>query len=125
MSADRIQELSFSGISIGDLLGMTTEEVDSLPFGVVGLSNEAVAEVYNRQEAIQAGIQPESVLGTQFFLSTAQCMNNFMVAQRLQDEAELDTTIEYVLTFRMRPTPVRVRLLKTAELQRSYLLIQR
>ena len=52
-------------------------------------------------------------------------MNNFMVAQRFQDEAYLDVVIDYVLTLRMRPTPVRLRLLKSPAVGRCYILIER
>jgi photoactive yellow protein len=125
VSLKRVEELAFSSLGLGHLIDLTKAESDTLPFGIVGLSREGMVEVYNLTEATLAGIQAESVIGSHFFLSTAQCMNNFMVAQRLEDEAELDTIIDYVLTFRMRPTPVRLRLLKSAAHQRSYLLIQR
>ncbi|WP_217164405.1 phosphonate transporter [Terriglobus roseus] len=125
MLATSVEVLEFSKISLGELMSLSNEAIDALPFGVVGLSREGVTEVYSHTESKLAGIPPESVLGTHFFLSTAQCMNNFMVAQRLDDEAELDTVVDYVLTFRMRPTPIRLRLLKKAEYPRSYLLIQR
>jgi hypothetical protein len=52
------------------------------------------------------------------------CMNNFMVAQRFEDEDVLDTVIDYVLTFRMRPTPVKLRLVRQWNLSRRYLLIR-
>ena len=52
-------------------------------------------------------------------------MNNFMVAQRLEDEPELDAIVPYVLTLRMRPTPVRLRLLASPAASRRYLLIER
>jgi hypothetical protein len=52
-------------------------------------------------------------------------MNNFMVAQRFEEEPELDATLPYVLTLRMRPTPVRMRLLATQETVRRYILIER
>jgi photoactive yellow protein len=125
VSLKRVEELGFDGVSLEDLMGLTKAEIDAVPFGVVGLSPAGVVEVYNQTEATLAGIQTESVVGNYFFLSTAQCMNNFMVAQRLEDEPELDTILDYVLTFRMRPTPVRLRLLKSAGHERSYLLIQR
>ena len=52
-------------------------------------------------------------------------MNNFMVAQRFADEAVLDATLPYVLTLRMRPTPVTLRLLQIPGVARSYVLVQR
>jgi photoactive yellow protein len=115
----------FSDILLSELQQMSSEEVDQLPFGVVGLSSDGLVEVYNAVESRLAGLPADTVMGTPFFLGVAQCMNNYMVAQRLMDEAKLDTTLPYILTFRMRPTPVTLRLLKSDESARSYVLIQR
>ncbi|WP_345815384.1 hypothetical protein AAGS40_23670 [Paraburkholderia sp. PREW-6R] len=54
-------------------------------------------------------------------------MNNFMVAQRFEDEAEagLDAIVDYVLTLRMRPTPVRLRLLAGAGSAARFVLVER
>ncbi|CAM2157452.1 hypothetical protein PT2222_400049 [Paraburkholderia tropica] len=52
-------------------------------------------------------------------------MNNFMVAQRFDDVDELDEIIPYVLTLRMRPTPVRLRLLKASDYTTRFVLIER
>ena len=102
-----------------------TAFLDDLPFGVIGFSASTVVDVYNATESAQAGIRPDTVLGKPFFLAVAVCMNNFMVAQRFEDEPRLDVVIDYVLTFRMRPTPVRIRLIKRPDLSRQYLLIER
>ena len=99
--------------------------LDSLSFGVIGLSQSMIVEIYNATEAGYARLRPETVLGQHFFLTVAVCMNNFMVGQRYEDEAEIDAVIDYVLTFRMRPTPVRMRLIKRPNLRRNYLLIKR
>ena len=100
---------------------MDPQRLDRLPFGIVGLSPQGIVEVYNQTEARLAGLNRDDVLGTAFFLSVAQCMNNFLV----EDEEEIDAILAYVLTFKMRPTPVRLRLLKRADHPRRYLLIQR
>ncbi len=99
--------------------------LDALPFGVVGLSDTGITETYNATEALYAGLQRQTVIGQPFFLMAGVCMNNFLVAQRFEDEEVIDTIIDYVLTFRMRPTPVKLRLLKGPKLLRHYLLIQR
>jgi hypothetical protein len=56
-------------------------------------------------------------------------MNNFLVAQRFEDAAEsgtaLDDTIDYVLTLRMRPVKVRLRLLAEPSNPVRYVLVQR
>jgi hypothetical protein len=48
-----------------------------------------------------------------------------MVAQRFEDETELDEILPYVLTLRMRPTPVRLRMLSTASEPLDFILIER
>ncbi|RYB05928.1 phosphonate transporter [Lichenibacterium ramalinae] len=117
--------LSFDAIALDTLAALDEEALDTLPFGVVGLSSEGNVEVYNATEAKLAGLPRDTVVGTHYFSVTAQCMNNFMVAQRLEDEAEIDATIDYVLTLRMRPTPVRLRLLKARRMERRFILIDR
>ena len=125
MSTDDMNPLGFSRISLADVDRLDAATRDALPFGVVGLSAPGIVEVYNETEARLAGLSQKSVIGTHFFTTTAQCMNNFMVAQRFEDEVTLDTTIDYVLTFRMRPTPVRLRLLKGTVSLLGYILIER
>ena len=116
---------TFDTITLHDLQWMPAAERDELPFGVVGLSRTGLVNVYNATEERLAGISAATVKGTHYFSGTAQCMNNFMVAQRFEDEAQLDVTIDYVLTLRMRPTPVRLRLLKHPLSALGYILILR
>lgn len=122
---DRDGALGFSEISAIVLDGLSTAEVDALPYGVVGMRHDGIVEVYNTTESGMAGIARDTVMGTHFMSEIGQCMNNFMVAQRFEDETELDTELDYVLTLRMRPTPVRLRLLKTLTIARHYILIRR
>ena len=117
--------LSFSTITLRDLHRLGPDTRDALPFGVVGLSPAGIVEVYNATESRLAGLSRESVLGVHYFATTAQCMNNFMVALHFEEEATLDLMIDYVLTLRMRPTPVRLRLLKGSASPLDYILIQR
>lgn len=120
-----VPSTDFEHITITHLHSLNQEQSDALPFGVVGLSSAGLVEIYNRSESVLAGLPRESVLGTHFFANTAQCMNNYLVAQRFEDEPELDVILDFVLTLRMRPTPVRLRLLKTAQVPVRYVLIQR
>jgi hypothetical protein len=52
-----------------------------------------------------------------------------MVAQRFEDAQDegsaLDDTIDYVLTLRMRPVKVKLRLLAAAGGNQRYVLVQR
>lgn len=125
MALSDICVLGFADIGLADIETLSSAELDALPFGLIGLSPVCVVEIYNQTESTLAGISRDRVLGTHFFLTTAQCMNNFMVAQRFEDEAELDVVIDFVLTLRMRPTPVRLRLLKSPTVRRRYILLER
>ena len=121
----RKDECGFLNISLAKLDAMDSADLDLLPYGVVGLTATGETALYNRAECANAGLPAASVLGRPFFLTTGVCMNNFLVAQRFEDEDELDVTLDYVLTFRMRPTPVKLRLLKGAAARHNFILLQR
>jgi photoactive yellow protein len=101
------------------------EALDRLPYGIVRLDRDGVVVFYNRAESMASGLSAARVLGRHFFSDVGPCMNNFMVASRFQDEADLDCTLDYVFTLRMRPTPVRMRLLKAPGARFMYLVVQR
>lgn len=104
-------------------------ELDSLDFGVIGFDAETVVRRYNAYESRCAGLAQNRVAGQPFFTSVAPCMNNFMVAQRFEDAASnnspLDATLDYVLTLRMRPVKVILRLLASPGMALRYVLVQR
>lgn len=115
----------FSSISAVTLANSPLAVLDNQPFGVVGLSSDGLVQIYNARESRLAGLPADKVVGGDFFNNIAQCMNNFMVAQRFLDEPELDVTLDFVLTLRMRPTPVKLRLLQTASVALHFVLIHR
>ena len=120
-----VPEMIFETVALVDLETMGVAERDALPFGVVGFGADTVVQTYNATEARMSGLDPSTVVGVPFFDAVAQCMNNFMVAQRFEDEPQIDAIIPYVLTLRMRPTKVRLRLLAEPEHPRRYILIER
>jgi photoactive yellow protein len=118
-------DATFEKVSFEQLQAMQADVCDRLPFGVVGLDAAGVTRVYNKAEARMAGLDSERILGKSFFDAVAQCMNNFMVAQRFEDEPDLDAIIPFVLTLRMRPTPVRLRLMASKSGRLRFILIDR
>ena len=118
-------DASFDVVSLNDLESMSDEDRDALPFGVVGFGADTIVQTYNATEARMSGLDPSTVMGVPFFEAVAQCMNNFLVAQRFEDEPDIDDIVPYVLTLRMRPTKVRLRLLADAGMPRRYILIER
>ncbi|MDB5830147.1 MAG: phosphonate transporter [Variovorax sp.] len=121
---------AFATVQLLDLLETSTEaQLDELDFGVIGFDVDGVVRRYNIFESEAAGLSKERVLGQPLFTVVAPCMNNFMVAQRFDDALEsgsaLDETIGYVLTLRMRPVKVRLRLLSSPGKTSRYVLVQR
>ena len=115
----------FADITLAQLDAANASLLDTLSYGVVGMDRTNVTTRYNRSEGEFAGLPCDSVLGQDFFLAVGACMNNFLVAQRFEDEPALDVTLDYVLTFRMRPTLVKLRLLQHPDGQFRYILVQR
>jgi photoactive yellow protein len=117
--------MNFSTCSARELEDAPPGSLDDLPFGVIGFGPDGIVSLYSAAESRMAGLSPDRVMGKHIFAAVAPCMNNYLVAQRFEDEPELDVTIDYVLTLKMRPTPVKLRMLKSDGASRRYLLIQR
>jgi len=105
--------------------------LDQLDFGVIGFGRDADARVlrYNACERRSSGLEVSKVMGLPLFGVVAQCMNNFMVAQRFEDAdasgEPLDAELDYTFTLRMRPTPVRLRLLSRTDMPVRYIAVLR
>jgi len=122
--------LNFSDPGLITALHTATDAaLDTLDFGVIGMDSRCVVQRYNRFESDAAGLSRERVVGHPLFTVVAPCMNNFMVAQRFEDaeadQTPLDDTIAYVLTLRMRPVKVRLRLLYQPGMAQRFVLVDR
>ena len=125
-----VQSGSFADTGVlHELDRLSDEELDALDFGVIGMDAQGVVRRYNAFESKAAGLSTARVLGQPLFTVVAPCMNNFMVAQRFDEAQEsagsLDTVIDYVLTLRMRPIKVKLRLLAAPGASHRYVLVQR
>lgn len=111
------------------LLALSPADRDALDFGVIGFDRSTHVVQYNAYESQAARLDPSRALGKHLFIEVAPCMNNYLVAQRFEsaglDGQALDETVPYVLTFRMRPTPVQLRLLARPGAAVSYVLVLR
>lgn len=124
------QAVSFFDVTLHrDLDLCSNEDLDGLDFGVIGIVATGVVQRYNGFESKAAGLSSQRVVGQPLFTVVAPCMNNFMVAQRFEDAlasgSPLDAVFDYVLTLRMRPVKVKLRLLAAPEGATRYVLVQR
>jgi photoactive yellow protein len=115
--------LTFEEASIQSLLD-APDQLDTLNFGIIGFNDASDVVIYNTFEASSAALRQARVLGKNLFSEIAPCLNNAMVAQRFESEPELDVIISYVLALRMRPIPVRLRLLKKIDNDIRFLLVE-
>jgi photoactive yellow protein len=125
-----LAQLTFAGTDIHTQIEeFDNSEIDRLDFGVIGFDDETVVRRYNTFESECAGLTSSRVVGQPLFTVVAPCMNNYLVAQRFEDAALnrviLDETIDYVLTLRMRPTKVNLRLLASPSQGLRYVLVSR
>jgi photoactive yellow protein len=122
--------LSFDMPDLGPhLAALSDAQLDMLDFGVIGFDGDTVVCRYNKLESNDAGLSQQRVLNQPLFTNVAPCMNNFMVAQRFDDALDqgalLDDTIAYVLTLRMRPIKVSLRLIAVPGAAVRYVLVRR
>ena len=122
--------LQFDQPELGSRIEALNEpELDELAFGVIGFDAATTVTLYNTFESKYAGLSRERVIGHPLFTTVAPCMNNFMVAHRFEEAAAngtaLDETIDYVLTLRMRPVKVKLRLLAGPGAATRYVLVLR
>ena len=104
---------------------LSADELDELSIGVVAMASDGNVVAYNKTEAALSGLTASRVIGRHFFTSVAPCTNNYLIAQRFENEENIDIIVDYVFTLRMAPTPVQLRLLKHSSAARMYLVVRR
>ncbi len=88
----------------GFLLALTQEEVDALPFGVIALDPEGTILGYNKAESSLSGLDPQRVVGRNFFAQIAPCTNirEFAGLYREMVQSGTAQSWEFNFTFRFR-----------------------
>lgn len=125
-----MNQINFELNNLGqELSQLDQEQLNALEFGVIGFDDEGIVKVYNACESKMAGLSLDSVIDADLFSTVAPCMNNFLVAQKFEDAIdandELDEIIDYVLTLKMKPTRVKLRLIRSSKLTFNYVVILR
>ena len=118
----------FAGPGLLDTLeSASLDVIDDFGFGLIVMDRDGRVLGYNQAESKLSGLPAADVIGRNFFVEIGPCTNNYLVAQRYQDsasqETSLDEQLDYVFTYRMAPTPVRLRLLARRGSPRQYLAV--
>jgi photoactive yellow protein len=125
--ADHERDFDNPGL-LATLHALSDAQLDELGFGTIGFDADGIVRQYNATESRFSRLSRERVVSLPLFASVAPCMNNFLVAQRFEDAAAtsepLDVTLPYVLTFRMKPVSVVLRLLAAPGPRLRYVLVR-
>ena len=112
----------------GALESVPPDRIDDIAFGLIVMDRDGTVTGYNQTESQLSGLPVSEVTGRNFFVEVGPCTNNYLIAQRYQDSAsqggELDEQLDYVFTYRMAPTPVRLRLIARRGSPRQYLAVR-
>lgn len=108
--------LHFEDDHLGEKLrAASDEELDDAPFGIIKVDDEGTVEFFNQYEADLSGMDPDDVVGRNFFTQVAPCTNNRLFRGRFKKgvrRGDLDETFTYTYTYKMRPTLVDVHLFR-------------
>jgi photoactive yellow protein len=91
---------------------LTPDEIDQLPYGVIGLDPQGVVRVYNKTEAQLSGRGSRPTNGKTFFTEVAPCMNNphFKgLIEKARAAGTLDIRFSFVGDFADRNRELSVR----------------
>ena len=95
-----------------DLSRLSVAEIDSLPFGFIGLAPDGTIRKYNRYEADLAGTDPKAVLGLNFFRDVAPCTQVKEFEGRFHEfvagAGEPTLSFDFVFDFRHGVQKVRI-----------------
>ena len=110
------------------LESVSLDVIDDFGFGLIVMDRDGRVLGYNQAESKLSGLPAGEVIGRNFFVEIGPCTNNYLIAERYRDSASegvsLDEQLDYVFTYRMAPTPVRLRLLARRGSPRQYLVVQ-
>jgi len=114
--------------TLRELSRMSPEQIDTLDFGVVRVDDYGRVEVYNEYETRFANISPQTAMGKNFFTQIAPCTNNRLIYGRFKEGVEndeMDISVRYTFTYKMRPTLVSIRLYRDPETHANFVLVKR
>ena len=100
------------------------EDMNGLPFGVVRTDLQGKVTHYSRWESQFSGLESAGVVGRNFFTDVAPCSNNYLIAHVFTEPGAIEKSLDYVFTYKLRPTRVQLRLLRAEGSEHQYLAVR-
>ena len=107
---------------------MNDEELDVLPFGVIGLDDVGVVLRYNQYETKLAQREKERTIGKDFFRDVAPCTKTPIFAGLFfhgVKNDDLRSFVSYFFDFRMTPTHVWIHMHRCPENKTNWIFIKK
>ena len=90
---------------------LSRDQADGANFGIVKVDDQGQILLYNKYESELAGVPVASAEGKNFFTQVAICTNNRLFFGKFKDgvtSGHLDSSFNYVFTYKMKPTNVMI-----------------
>lgn len=110
------------------LASMSQKDMDELSFGAVEIDEKGKILRYNKAEGEITGRDPKEVIGQNFFKDVAPCTDSDEFAGKFSDgvkKGSLDTIFEYTFDYKMRPTKVKVHMIKSPSDDTYWIFVKR
>ena len=121
--------VSFETQDLANVLAkMGDKAVDNLAFGAVKVDASGKILQYNVAEGDITGRDPKAVLGKNFFTEVAPCTNRPEFQGKFKDgiaSGNLNTLFEYVFDYNMKPTKVKVHMMKAVAGDGYFIFVKR
>lgn len=107
--------------------GLTSRDLDALPFGAIQLDREGTILQFNEYEANLSNRRAPETIGANFFRQVAPCTNVRGFYGRFLEgieSGELNVTFDYRFEFRPQPRNVRVTLYYSDATETVWVFVQ-
>ena len=95
--------------------------LNNADFGIIELTDSGDVLFFNQHELNSTGLTRADVEHKNLFTQLVPSTDNYMVSHKFfaasKQKTQIDETIDYVLVYQLKPTSVKLRLLKQAERQ--------
>ena len=107
---------------------MNKAQADLCPFGCVQVDDAGRVLVLNRYLSEMTGVSAKAAAGKNYFTQVNLCTNNPMFYGQFKRGVAahaLDEQFAYVFTYQMRPTNVRVHLVRDAATKANWIFVKK
>ncbi|MFQ3620585.1 MAG: photoactive yellow protein [Spirochaetales bacterium] len=124
-----MEQVQFDSKNIANVISkMSNDEVDKLAFGAIKLDKTGKILSYNKTEGDITGRKPEEVIGKNFFTEVAPCTNQPEFYGKFKEgvsKGELNVLFEYIFDYKMKPTKVKVHMMKSLVDESYFIFVKR